>query len=105
MLLKRNWTGAGTNKARDTRGIPHNVPGFIAHNHLHQYIAREDFTLHCTPLTLLNLYLLFHWNHDAEDFVAHVHGTNPRFEVTFSFVFIARLRVDRLLRRFTRPRL
>src|SRR5438270_6997005 len=73
VFLQRNWAIARTNKARDTGCIPYNIPRFIAHNHLHQHITGEDFTLHCTPLTLFNLHLFFHGDNHTEDFVAHIH--------------------------------
>src|SRR5271157_4704452 len=71
MFLKRHGTRTRTNETGDTRCITHNIPGFIAHNHLHQHIAREDLTLYSTPLALLDLHLFFHWHNNPEDFVTH----------------------------------
>src|SRR5258708_6304683 len=73
MLLKRNRASTRPNKASDTRRITYNIPGLIAHNHLHQHIAGEDLTLHGTPLALLNLHLFLHGHDNPEDFVTHIH--------------------------------
>src|SRR5712692_3897932 len=66
MFLKRNGASARAHKAGDAGRVAHNIPGFVAHDHLHQHIAGEDFTLYSAPLALLDLHLFFHWHDDPK---------------------------------------
>src|SRR5579883_8715 len=94
MLLQRDGASARTHKAGDTRGVTHNIPRLVAHNHFDENIAGEDLSLHGTPLALLDFHLFFHRNNHAEDFVPHVHRSDACLEVAFHLIFVARIGVN-----------
>src|SRR6266849_10275746 len=94
VFLERDRPGTRANKASHTRGITHNVPCFVAHNHLHQHIAGEDLTLYCAPLALLDLYFFFHGDNHPEDFITHIHRGNTRLEMAFHLIFVTRVSVN-----------
>src|SRR5258708_13551185 len=74
MFLKRNRAVTRTNKACDTRCVTHNIPGFIAHNHLNQHVPGEDLALHSTPLASLNLNLFLQRDDNPSRFFPHIHS-------------------------------
>src|SRR5581483_1062690 len=51
---QRHRTSSRADKACDTRRVTYNIPGLIAHYHLHQHIARKDLALHRAPLALFD---------------------------------------------------
>src|SRR5438552_2388309 len=69
------------------------VPGVVVVDHLDQEVAGEDLALNHLALAGLDLHDVFHGDHDVEDLVLHLHGTDPGVEVGLHLVLVARVGV------------
>src|SRR5438309_2824064 len=57
---------AAADEARDARGVAHDVPGVVAHDHLDEDVAREHLSLDRMALPVLDLDLFLRWDQDLE---------------------------------------
>ena len=67
--LGAQWGGvvAHPNKARDARGIAHDIPGLFIQNHPHQHVAGVYTTLNDPSLALAQFHLLFRGHDDVKN--------------------------------------